>query len=92
MKLFPTFLYNYLCKNILKKHDYVLIYVHPWEFADLSNYKLPNYIKKYFRVKANAWRNKFEKDFVLFGYLGSFSTIRGLFKDSVGYGKVYLNK
>lgn len=83
VKLFPTFLYNYLCKSILKKHDYVLIYVHPWEFADLSNYKLPNYIKN---ISGEKQCDKFEKILSYLATLGSFSTI-GDYLDSVGYGK-----
>ena len=45
---FPTFLYRYLAKRSWKENDYLNIYFHPWEFADIKNpeFKLPNFTTK----------------------------------------------
>ncbi len=45
-KNLPYSLYLRLVLHTLKHTGYVCLYFHPWEFTDLSNYKLPHYIKK----------------------------------------------
>jgi peptidoglycan/xylan/chitin deacetylase (PgdA/CDA1 family) len=45
-KNFPYQFYLNLVKRSLKKDGYVCLYFHPWEFIDLSNYKIPGYSKK----------------------------------------------
>jgi peptidoglycan/xylan/chitin deacetylase (PgdA/CDA1 family) len=45
-KNFPYHFYLNLVKRSLKKDGYVCLYFHPWEFIDLSNYKIPAYTKK----------------------------------------------
>lgn len=45
-KNFPFHIYAQLCNSILKKDGYLVFYVHPWEFCDLSGYKLPSIIKR----------------------------------------------
>jgi peptidoglycan/xylan/chitin deacetylase (PgdA/CDA1 family) len=45
-KNLPYSLYLRLAIHALKDAGYVCLYFHPWEFTDLSNYKLPWYIKK----------------------------------------------
>ncbi|HXB40426.1 MAG TPA: polysaccharide deacetylase family protein [Bacteroidia bacterium] len=45
-KNFSSLKYAHLTEKCLNKYDYVNIYLHPWEFADLSAYKLPSYIVK----------------------------------------------
>ena len=40
-KVFPFSFYKLLALNILKKDKYLNIYFHPWEFTDISKYKMP---------------------------------------------------
>jgi len=82
IKLFPTFFYNYLCKSILKKNDYVLIYVHPWEFADLSKYNLPFYIKN---ISGKKQCDKFEAILTYLSTLGSFDRISNYLDRSLDF-------
>lgn len=43
----PYNLYLYLVKKTLRKDGYVCLYFHPWEFIDITNYKIPAYTKRY---------------------------------------------
>lgn len=45
-KNFIPSVYIFLCKMALKKDGYLHLYFHPWEFADISLYKIPFYIKR----------------------------------------------
>lgn len=45
-KNYPYSFFKNLAINTLKKDGYVCLYFHPWEFIDLSNYKIPQYTKK----------------------------------------------
>jgi hypothetical protein len=45
-KNFPFQLYVQLCKLTLKSTGLLHIYFHPWEFADLSAFKIPSFIIK----------------------------------------------
>ena len=45
-KNFPYSFFKFLCLQTLKKDGYLCLYFHPWEFVDLSNYKIPGYTKK----------------------------------------------
>jgi peptidoglycan/xylan/chitin deacetylase (PgdA/CDA1 family) len=42
---YPLFLH--WVKRTLQKDGYVCLYFHPWEFVDLSNYKIPAYTKRH---------------------------------------------
>ncbi len=44
-KNFPTRFYTMLALSTLKNDNYLSLYFHPWEFADISKYKLPFYVK-----------------------------------------------
>lgn len=46
-KNYPYQLFKNLVIQTLKKDGYVCLYFHPWEFTDIHNYNLPNYVKKY---------------------------------------------
>ena len=47
LHLFPKKMYYSLAKKVLKKNEYFTTYFHPWEFAELSRFKVvPWYIKK----------------------------------------------
>lgn len=43
----PYNLYLYWVKKTLRKDGYVCLYFHPWEFINISNYKIPAYTKRY---------------------------------------------
>jgi peptidoglycan/xylan/chitin deacetylase (PgdA/CDA1 family) len=45
-KNFPYELFLYWTKGAIKKDGYVCLYFHPWEFVDLSPFKIPNYTKR----------------------------------------------
>jgi len=44
-KNLPLWLYKWLCGLTLLGRSTVSLYFHPWEFADISSYTLPDYIK-----------------------------------------------
>jgi hypothetical protein len=46
-KNFPYHLYLSLALQTLKKDGYLHLYFHPWEFTDISKFKLPFYIKRH---------------------------------------------
>lgn len=46
-KNYPYYLFLQLCKQTLKKDGYINLYFHPWEFTNIENYNLPNYVKKH---------------------------------------------
>ena len=45
-KNFPYKLYLKLAMQTLQKDNYLSLYFHPWEFTDISSFKLPFYIKR----------------------------------------------
>jgi peptidoglycan/xylan/chitin deacetylase (PgdA/CDA1 family) len=45
-KNLPYFYYRKMALQSLKKDGYLCIYFHPWEFIDLSRYKIPAIIKR----------------------------------------------
>ena len=45
-KNLPNSLYAALCRRTLRKRKNLMLYFHPWEFADIAEYKLPGYVKK----------------------------------------------
>ncbi|WP_037326953.1 polysaccharide deacetylase family protein [Runella zeae] len=45
-KNIPLPLYKWFCKITLKRRGFLSLYFHPWEFSDLSPYKLPTYVKR----------------------------------------------
>jgi len=57
-KNFPLGLYRTLAIKALKKDNYLNIYFHPWEFANISGYKLPFYVKG---ISGERLLAKFEK-------------------------------
>lgn len=44
-KNLPAALYNALCRFTLRKRKNLMLYFHPWEFADIGGYKLPGFVK-----------------------------------------------
>lgn len=57
-KNFPPQFYTMLALSTLKRDNYLNLYFHPWEFADISKYKLPFYVKN---ISGNRLLVKFEK-------------------------------
>lgn len=50
LKNFPWAYYKQLCRQTLKADGFLNLYVHPWEFTDLSAYdKIPAYVKRHSR-------------------------------------------
>ncbi len=45
-KNLPTGIYNALCSLTLRKRGSLMLYFHPWEFADIGDYNLPGYVKR----------------------------------------------
>jgi hypothetical protein len=78
LKNLPFEFYKNLCKTILK-HDKVLAtYVHPWEFSDLSKYKIPFYIK---RLHGERLAKRLEKLIAFLHYRGEFISHRDWISD-----------
>lgn len=67
MKNAPVNLYKLLCRRILAKDGYIVLYVHPWEFTDLSAYPLPALVK---RRDGKKLLNKLEALFAFFSKAG----------------------
>jgi peptidoglycan/xylan/chitin deacetylase (PgdA/CDA1 family) len=70
-KNFPFNFYKTLAVRTLKKDKYLNLYFHPWEFADISSYKLPMYVK---RISGKDMLVKFEKLLVSLKEQGKFIT------------------
>jgi peptidoglycan/xylan/chitin deacetylase (PgdA/CDA1 family) len=46
-KNFPMWYYKFISAYTLRKHGFLNIYFHPWEFTDLSAYQMPDYVRRY---------------------------------------------
>jgi hypothetical protein len=44
-KNLPLYIYKSLAYLSLRKHGYLNLYFHPWEFTDISEYPVPRYFK-----------------------------------------------
>jgi len=50
LKNFPFAYYKQLCRQTLRSDGFLNLYVHPWEFTDLSAYeKIPGYVRRHSR-------------------------------------------
>ncbi|QHV97334.1 polysaccharide deacetylase family protein [Spirosoma endbachense] len=50
LKNFPFAYYKQLCRQTLRADGFLNLYVHPWEFTDLSGYeKIPAYVRRHSR-------------------------------------------
>jgi peptidoglycan/xylan/chitin deacetylase (PgdA/CDA1 family) len=45
-KVLPELFYRRLALSTLRKTHYLNIYFHPWEFSDISSYRIPAYTKR----------------------------------------------
>ncbi|OSZ78710.1 hypothetical protein CAP35_10810 [Chitinophagaceae bacterium IBVUCB1] len=70
-KNIPFSYYLYLCRQVLERDGYVVLYAHPWEFTDLSKYKLPAIVK---RTDGERLLNKLDRLFVALAKEAVFAT------------------
>src|ERR1035437_8296235 len=56
-KNFPFYLIKYFTSVTLNADQYVCLYFHPWEFVDISKFKVPAYVK---RMDGDKLLNRFE--------------------------------
>ncbi|MBK9389466.1 MAG: DUF3473 domain-containing protein [Bacteroidetes bacterium] len=78
-KNIPLTFYTSLCKAAIRKDEYLHLYFHPWEFADLSSFNIPGYIKK---ISGEAMSEKFEKLITELHKIGDFMTISDFIDNS----------
>jgi hypothetical protein len=78
-KNIPLPLYFHFCRRCLGSDSYLHLYFHPWEFADLSSFKIPAYIKN---LSGNDFTKKFDKLLIFLGKQGEFSTISNFLNQS----------
>jgi peptidoglycan/xylan/chitin deacetylase (PgdA/CDA1 family) len=57
-KNLPFFLYKYFCNSAFKHDQFLHLYFHPWEFANLDQFDIPGYIRK---PNGARYVKKFEK-------------------------------
>jgi peptidoglycan/xylan/chitin deacetylase (PgdA/CDA1 family) len=62
-------MYLALCNLTLSVNNYLHLYFHPWEFADLNKFDIPVYIKK---ISGNDYTQRFERLIVELKKRGSF--------------------
>ena len=77
-KNFPYTLYKKLALQTLKKDGYLCLYFHPWEFVDISNYKLPFLIKRHSGIYLLERLNRLLTDLKS---MATFTTISSFLED-----------
>lgn len=77
-KNFPFWVYKMLCNRILQHDGYIIFYVHPWEFTDLSKYKIPVITKK---IDGERLLNRLDKLFTYLQTKASFTTHQSFLED-----------
>lgn len=78
-KNIPLSLYKKLAIHTLSKDKYLCLYFHPWEFADLSAYKIPGYTKK---PDGNQLADRLDKLIQALKVEGSFITTSSFIKSN----------
>lgn len=73
-KNIPYPAYLSLCRFTLRHDSSLILYFHPWEFADLQPYKIPKYIKP---ISGKAMSARFERLISDLSTDGDFCTISG---------------
>jgi len=83
LKNAPVSLYKMMCRRILARDGYIVLYVHPWEFTDLSGYPLPALIK---RNDGKKLLDRLETLFAYFSKAGcTFDTHSDLVRNKAGW-------
>ena len=62
-KNLPVGIYSEMCRITLRKRKNLMLYFHPWEFADIADFNMPGYVKS---PDGQTLTNKLDK---LVGYL-----------------------
>jgi peptidoglycan/xylan/chitin deacetylase (PgdA/CDA1 family) len=78
-KNLPNSVNRFLFKRIQQNGVFVF-YIHPWEFADIDKYQLPNYVK---RPNSDALVQKLDDFLSFIAPLGHFSTCKDFLKNKV---------
>jgi peptidoglycan/xylan/chitin deacetylase (PgdA/CDA1 family) len=71
-KNLPLFLYRFLCYSAIRQDQFLHLYFHPWEFAQIDQFKIPGYVQN---PNGDKYVKKFEE---LLSYLkkkGDFVTV-----------------
>ncbi|HVP58715.1 MAG TPA: polysaccharide deacetylase family protein [bacterium] len=71
-KNLPFGVYLTLCRRTLRADSYLNLYFHPWEFADLTNFRIPFYCK---RTSGQHLLSRFERLVTELGPGASFSSM-----------------
>lgn len=71
-KNLPFTLYRLLCNFTLKKDKFIHLYFHPWEFAKIDQFEIPNYIKN---LNGDNYSKKFDKLLEFLKSQGEFITV-----------------
>ena len=79
-KNFPYKLYLKLAMQTLQKDGYLSLYFHPWEFTDISLFKLPFYIKRLSGIELTERLNRLIDDLKK---AGTFSTVEDYIQQHV---------
>jgi peptidoglycan/xylan/chitin deacetylase (PgdA/CDA1 family) len=77
-KNLPYPIFKQLALQTLKKDGYLSLYFHPWEFTDISQYKIPFYVKKQSSGLLLEKMNRFIIDLKRYA---AFSTIQQFLKE-----------
>jgi peptidoglycan/xylan/chitin deacetylase (PgdA/CDA1 family) len=75
----PYFLYKKMAIQSLRKTGFLNLYFHPWEFVDISRYKLPFHIKRH---SGETLLDKLDKLITDLKREGNFTTISNFLQDS----------
>ena len=79
-KNFPYKLYRKLAIQTLYRDGYLSLYFHPWEFTDISSFKLPFYIKRLSGIALTEKLNRLIEDLKKVAH---FSTVQHYIEQSV---------
>ena len=79
-KNFPYKLYLKLAMQTLQKDGYLSLYFHPWEFTDISSFRLPFYIKRFSGIELTERLNRLIDDLKK---AGTFSTVEDYIQQHV---------
>jgi peptidoglycan/xylan/chitin deacetylase (PgdA/CDA1 family) len=78
-KILPLFLYRFFCNSVLRQDQFLHLYFHPWEFARIDQFKIPDYIRN---PNGDKYTKKFEKLLKYLTKKGDFVTASDFLKSS----------
>jgi len=71
-KNLPLIIFRLFCNSVIRHDEYLHLYFHPWEFADLDSFKIPGYIKK---PSGKKYIKKFDELLFYLSKKGEFVTV-----------------